>query len=62
MKTKLRAVLALIIAAAVLVTAAQVMASSGHTATNEQELTGVVTAITPTTLTIDGLVFDIAQA
>ena len=62
MTAKLRSTLYLVIALLVLVTAAQAMAHSNTGVRTENELTGVVTAITPTTITIGTMTFDIAQA
>lgn len=61
--TKVRAAVYLLLALLVLVMTTQVLArGSTATPTNEEELTGVVTAITPTTVTIGVMTFDIAQA
>jgi uncharacterized membrane protein YgcG len=63
MTTKFRSTLYLLIAMLVLVTTTQVLAQSGNAKpTNEKEFTGVVTAITPTTVTISTMTFDIVQA
>ncbi len=62
MSTKRRSVMVLMIALLILVTTVGAMAQSSLQQIHEKELTGVVTAITPTTITIGGMTFDIAQA
>ena len=61
--TKVRAAVYLLLAVLALVMTTQVLArGSSTTPTHEQELTGVVATITPTSITIGTMTFDIAQA
>ena len=60
--TKLRSAVYVLMAALVLVMATQALARGSSTPTDEKEITGVVTAIDLTTVTIGTMTFDIAQA
>ena len=61
-KVKFRSVVYVLIALTLVLTTAQVLAGGNSSRVGEHELTGVVTAVTPTTITIGTMTFDITLA